>query len=180
MTEVWKPVAGFEGLYEVSNLGNIKALARSVYSTKTGKLHQRRPEKILKPNIGPRGYALVVLCKEGKTFPWLVHRLVASAFIPNPENKLEVDHVDTDTTNNNASNLRWVTRKENSLNPLTRAHNSEAKQGHPCFLKYHTEETKQKLSNARKGKPLSKNHKIALSKSKQAYWQKRKETPHDF
>lgn len=161
--EVWKPIIGFEGLYEVSNYGNVKALDR--YIENNGGM-QHRSEKILKANTSKRtGHKTVVLCRGGKTSPQLVHRLVASAFIPNPENKPYIDHIDTNPRNNHVSNLRWVTQHENAMNPLTRLHNSESKKGHKGYLKCHTEETKRKLSEMKIGKKFSLEHRKHLSES---------------
>lgn len=140
--EEWKAIDGFEGFYEVSNFGKIKSLERRVMNN--GGL-QRRHEKILKEHHGPTGHCLVVLCKDGKTYPRLVHRLVAVAFIPNPEDKPVVDHIDTNPMNNRIDNLRWVTTKENCNNELTRKHNSESKTG-----RVFSEEARRKMSEARK------------------------------
>lgn len=159
MTETWRAVTGFEGLYEVSNLGRVKSLERCVPNNGGW---QRRREKILRPHYSKTGHAMVMLCKDSKVYPSLVHRLVAIAFIPNPENKPVVDHIDTDATNNRVDNLRWVTVRENTLNPITRMKNSQSKMGHKCYLKHHTEETKRKMSEKRKGVPLSEAHKAAL------------------
>ena len=129
MKEIWKNVEGFEGLYEVSNLGRVKALDR--YVVNNGGL-QHKKERILKQRINKNKHCTVVLCKDGKTYPRLVHRLVAIAFIPNPDNKPIIDHIDTDPTNNRVDNLRWVTQQEtaealasdmqhyNTLNPQHR------------------------------------------------------------
>lgn len=160
--EIWREIKGFEGLYEVSNLGNIKSLARDVYTN--GRLCYRKSERLLKPHK-QRDHFSVVLCKDDKTYPRLVHRLVAESFIPNPDNKPVVDHIDTDPRNNKAENLRWVTVQENCLNPLTRLHNSQAKNGHKGYLTHHTEETKRKLSEALKGRKLTDEHKRRLSES---------------
>ena len=86
----------------------------------------------------------VTLCKNGKTKRLSVHRLVAETFVPNPEGKPVVDHIDTNPKNNSVDNLRWVTTQENCMNPLTRINNSKSKMGHKCYLKQHSEETKQK------------------------------------
>lgn len=106
--EIWKDICGYEGKYQVSSLGSVKSLDYR----RTGK------ERILK--IGKsRGYLNVNLCKNSKTKMFKVHRLVANAFIPNPENKPFIDHINTIKDDNRAENLRWVTCKENSNNVLT-------------------------------------------------------------
>ena len=127
--EVWKPVVGYEGLYLVSSIGRVKTLKRYKVSR----------EHIKKPTICKDGYKYVMLWK-GNTFKrFPIHRLVASAFIDNTEHKPEVDHIDTNRTNNNVSNLRWVTRKENQHNPLTEVHVKNQIR-HP-----RSEETKRKI-----------------------------------
>lgn len=131
--EVWKDIKGYEGLYQVSNRGQVKSMDR--YANNNGTL-QFRPERILKQNIqnaGRNKRCAVALSKDGIIRRYRVHRLVAEAFIPNPENKPYIDHIDTDSTNNNVENLRWATAKENSNNPLSRKHGSEAKMGHPYW-----------------------------------------------
>lgn len=115
--EIWKPVKGFEGLYEVSNLGKIKSIERKIQRENWGFLSVR--EKILKQNIGTTGYYQVSLWKNNKGHIRKVHRIVAEAFIPNIQNKRIVDHIDTNPLNNNATNLRWATDKENANNPLS-------------------------------------------------------------
>lgn len=100
MEEIWKDVAGWEGLYQVSTYGRVKSL-------KYGK------ERILKHSKNSSGYLTVGLSIESKTFSKVVHRLVAIAFVPNPDNKCDVNHIDEDKTNNNVNNLNWMTRSEN-------------------------------------------------------------------
>ena len=104
--EIWKDIAGFDGLYKVSNLGRVKSLNYK----RSGK------EGILSPKNVGKGYSKVSLWKNGKENQLLVHRLAAQAFLLNPDNKPEVDHIDKNKCNNNISNLRWVTSKENKDN----------------------------------------------------------------
>ena len=156
--EIWMPVEGFEGLYEVSNTGQVKALERLVVNN--GGL-QHKHEKILRQNVRKNGYCMVVLCKDGITYPRMVHRLVAAAFIPNPECKPVVDHIDTDATNNHVENLRWVLVKENANNPLTRLHISQAKMGHPYWGRPLTADEREKIRQAllgRKATPEMRKH----------------------
>ena len=143
MKEEWKDIPGYEGLYQVSNLGRIKSLARKV-KTKNGH-YQGYNEKILKMGTNNSKYYMVVLCKNGKTNAKLVHRIVAEAFIPNPDNKPCVDHIDTNIYNNNVNNLRWCSQKENCLNPITRKNNSKSKMGLKKGIKL-SKEHKQKIS----------------------------------
>jgi hypothetical protein len=106
--EKWKDIKGYEGYYQVSNLGNVKSLDRVVWN---GKVFHKRIGKILKPK-GDRYYELC-LTKQGKLKKVYIHRLVAQAFIPNPNNKAEVNHMDGNKVNNHISNLEWCTSKEN-------------------------------------------------------------------
>jgi hypothetical protein len=101
LAETWKPMVGFEGLYEVSNLGRIKSLKRN--STSGG---------IIKTHVN-RGYEYFHPCKNGKHRNMKVHRAVAEAFIPNPDNKPDVNHKDENPLNNRVDNLEWATKKEN-------------------------------------------------------------------
>ena len=109
--EIFKDIKGYEGLYQISNLGNVKSLNYG----KTGK------EKLLKPAPNSKGYLNVSLVKNKKKTNFLVHRLVAQAFIPNPKPKFkkQIDHINTIRTDNRVENLRWVTSLENCNNPIT-------------------------------------------------------------
>lgn len=104
--EIWKDIAGYEGLYQVSNFGRVKSLAKLCG-------HRPKGETIL--NIqDTRGYKRVTLCKDNKLKKFQIHRLVAIAFIENPENKPCINHKDENKANNNVDNLEWVTWKENT------------------------------------------------------------------
>lgn len=122
--EEWKDIKGYEGLYQVSNKGRVRSLDRQ-YVGRNQYGHTYiivKKGKILKP-CTQRGYEYVVLSVGGvnrKTMK--VHRLVAEAFIPNPDNKPCIDHINTIRNDNRVENLRWVTIQENSDNPLTREH----------------------------------------------------------
>jgi hypothetical protein len=101
MVELWRDIKDYEGLYQVSNWGRVKSLNYR----NTGK------EGILKGIEDGRGYLCVHLCNDDGVKNKKIHRLVAEAFIPNPENKPEVDHIDRNKLNNNLSNIRWADRK---------------------------------------------------------------------
>ena len=100
--EEWRDIPGYEGLYQVSNIGNVRSLN---YNRRKGCIH------VLKLGYSP--YANISLCKDGKPKHYLVHRLVAEAFIPNPNNYKEVNHIDEDKTNNKVENLEWCDRSHN-------------------------------------------------------------------
>lgn len=109
--EIWLPVEGYEGYYEISNLGNVRSLNLLV-NCKAGSL-RKRYGRLLKTKENGMGYAVVSLAKYGLSKKVSVHRLVAHTFIPNPENKPFVNHIDNKTMNNKVSNLEWCTPKEN-------------------------------------------------------------------
>lgn len=120
LNEIWLPIKGFEGVYEVSNMGQIRSKDR-IINHPTGKAVKRG--SILRQfEHSKNGYMYVSLCKDGKPKSYLVHRLVAEAFIPNPENKPCVDHINGIRTDCRVENLRWVTHEENCANPLWSVH----------------------------------------------------------
>ena len=98
--EIWCPIKGYEGLYEVSDKGRVRSL-------KFGK------ERILKTGRNQQGYLVVCLCKNGERETYRIHRLVAKTFIHNPDNLPEVNHKDEDKENNSVHNLEWCDRKYN-------------------------------------------------------------------
>jgi len=111
-SEIWKPVVGYEGFYEISNLGRLKSLRCWAH----GKICYLKSPKIIKTFINPTtGYECFVFGEWGrfKTMRFNIHRLVAMSFIPNPYNLPEIDHVDGNKLNNRVDNLEWVTRETN-------------------------------------------------------------------
>lgn len=135
MQEEWRDIEGYEGLYQVSDLGRVRSL-------------RHKTTMILRQTAKSRGYKYVQLQVNGVYWTIGVHRLVAVAFIPNPENKPQVDHIDGNPSNNSITNLRWATQTENMNNPVTQTRIREATLGakNPFYGKSHTENTKQILS----------------------------------
>lgn len=107
MEEKWKDIEGFEGLYQVSDQGRIKSFQQ-------WKRAGSPREFILKPSISTTGYCQVTLYKEHQRSKFLVHRLVANAFVSNPSNFPHINHIDEDKENNRASNLEWCTAAYNN------------------------------------------------------------------
>lgn len=104
--EIWKDVEGYEGRYQVSSFGRV-----------------RREGHIVKGCLAANGYLVLNLSMHGKGKTSTIHRIVAKAFIPNPENKAQVNHINGDKTDNRVENLEWVTKSENALHSLYVLHN---------------------------------------------------------
>ena len=103
MEEIWKEIVGYDGLYQISNLGRVKSLGNN----------KTKKEKILKSSVDGDGYLFVKLYKNRKFKSFIVHRLVAEAFIQNPNNLPQVNHKDENKQNNCVQNLEWCTVKYN-------------------------------------------------------------------
>lgn len=126
---IWKDIPGYEGLYQVSNDGKVRSLDRVTID----KIGRKRPQKgaILKPGIRTGGYKKVGLCKNGVIKHISVHRLVALAFIPNPNNLPCINHINEVRTDNRAENLEWCTVEYNCNYGAHNKKLSEACKGKP-------------------------------------------------
>ena len=142
--EIWKDVIGYEGYYQVSNLGRVKRV-------------NGKKEHILNGGLGT--YIGVSLCIDGKVKQYGVHRLVAQAFIPNPENKPQVNHINGDKYDNRVENLEWTSASENSLHAW-KTKLTKGRIGIP-----QTEQTRRKISESKIGKHLSEETRKKISKS---------------
>ena len=158
--ELWKWIPGHEGYYMVSTHGKVKSVDRYVRHSKGGQSFIEG--KILKQGTNSNGYKVVTLAKNSKNKTYSVHRLVALAFIPNPNNLPCVNHKDENKTNNTVYNLEWCTYEYNLNYGTHNERASKTKKGkytgvnNPMYGKHHTEESKKKMSEAKKdkGKPI--------------------------
>lgn len=128
MTEKWRPIKGFGDLYYVSNTGKIKRnklCTEQYHNINNSYIVIHRKEKIIKPNIDRNGYEFVGLILGNKVFTKKVHRLVAEAFIPNPDNLPEVNHKSEEKWLNTVDNLEWCDRKYNVNYGTARKRTSE-------------------------------------------------------
>ena len=148
-SEVWRDIKGYEGLYVVSNKGRVKSLGN-------GQTH--RKEKLLCFTTSHKRYYVVTLTKNGICKSFTVHKLVAKAFVLEQNGKEQIDHIDGNSFNNCAENLRWCTSKENNLNPITRTRKSISKTGNlnPNHSSNLTETSRKRLMDS-----LAKAHKVS-------------------
>lgn len=127
--EEWRDVVGFEGLYMVSSLGRVVALGCIRKNFRNGKFVLRNMSpKLMKQSKMPNNYLFVNLHGYKRIKYFTIHRLVLSTFTE-PQEHLQIDHINTDVTDNRLVNLRWVTPKENQNNPISKRHASIAKKG---------------------------------------------------
>ena len=145
--EVWKDIDDYEGLYQVSNLGRIKR----IYPY----------EHLISNSKNSKGYYTVGFTKNNLRKNKMVHRLVAKAFILNPDNKKEVDHINTNRTDNRVENLKWVTHKENCNNPISKINYSNTRKGKTVYV--YTNEQRKAVSERMKGFKHSENSKLLMS-----------------
>lgn len=117
MQEVWKPIKSYEGCFEVSNLGRVRSITRKIERPDPKKPMNKRlftyHGKLISFWITKRGYLRLAIAKDGIQRKHLVHRLVADAFIENPFNKEQVNHINGIKSDNRVENLEWVTNYEN-------------------------------------------------------------------
>ena len=141
MSEIWKDIEGYEGIYQVSNLGRIKRLEGCYYCGHRNEQNKHIQEQIMKPYQDKKGYLHIALSNGNERKHYMVHRLVANAFIPNPNNLQFINHKSEIKTENFVENLEWCDAKYNN-NYGSRL---------------------EKIANKHKGKPLTEEHKQKIS-----------------
>lgn len=143
---VRKPIKGYEDYYEVDQFGRVFAKERTIHVTDHNREYDKHlPSRQMKQSVHTKGYKIVPLTKDGVCTTKFVHRLVAEAFIPNPDDLPFVNHIDEDKTNNFVENLEWCTEQYNSTYGKAREKHAKALRG-----RHHTEEHKKKISDSLK------------------------------
>lgn len=151
MTESWCDIEGYEGCYQISNLGRVRSVDRTV---KGNKCIFAFKGKILSPKTHRAGYLVVCLCKNRKQKMYYIHRLVAEAFIPNPDSLPQVNHKDENKTNNRLDNLEWCSAKYNTNYATANERRIKTLKQNPNFLK---NVEKSKIRNCKKIKCIETN-----------------------
>ena len=180
--EQWKDIEGFDGRYQISNLGRVKSCSRLIRVSHRGYVGYRKTqEKIMKPCTMRNGYQYIEFHKNGEQSREFVHRLVARAFIPNLNNLPFVNHKDENPSNNNVDNLEWCTSKYNCNYGNRNAKISKSRKGMK-FTDEHIEnmrkagkqrvndEFRQKMREVHLGKKLSDEHKKKIGQSVRNYY----------
>lgn len=119
--EIWKDIEGYEGIYQISSLGRVKSLERNIKGHGSSWL---KDESLLRLCLDKKGYCIVRLSRNNLKQTFKVHRLVALNFIPNPENKPQINHKDCIKLNNEYGNLEWCNNSENQLHAFSHGLNS--------------------------------------------------------
>ena len=112
--EKWKPVPDYEGLYQVSDMGRVRSVDRTIPHPRNSSMRLKRKGRILKPEFDKYGYPVLTLSKDAKTKTFKVHKIVALAFIPNPDDLPQIDHINGKKYDNRPKNLRWCTTQQNT------------------------------------------------------------------
>lgn len=164
--EVWKDVTGFEGLYMVSSFGRIKGCSKLIKHYKGG--FSRRKERILKTSEDRYGYLKVVLQRDKKRLHTTVHRVVAKAFLKNPNNLPQVNHEDGNKKNNRVDNLTWCNTSYNIRHAIDNGLiDHEKVSGENCYITNLTNELvleiRDKMKNGIKNKEIEKEYKLSRS-----------------
>ena len=177
--EVWRDIVGYERRYQVSNLGRVKRLRYEYVDTYKSGRHRVKPERIVTASVAKMGYYMVDLHLNGRRRRCYVHRLVAQAFIPNPDNLLYVKHKDETMLNNHADNLEWCTAAYNVCYGTNRIRSVATRKKNGTYENI-SDVTRRRISDALKGKKKSLLHRQHISEGKKRlYAQKRNQCKKD-
>lgn len=137
--EIWKDIPGYEGLYRVSSIGNVQSVPSTTKNSRGGR---KRTGEVMRQAMMPNGYPSISLNKDGRAKSYRVHRLVALAFHPNPENKPCINHKNCNRSDNRVENLEWCTWSENN----SHAHKYGAQRKH-YGQNHHNSKITQEIAN---------------------------------